>query len=496
MTAIVSTVLDRSVPASISQNLARRLGPTKFGLWFDRTAVLDFTDRTLRVTVPSRFHAEWIERHFAADLHQAAEEAVGGDLDMVFDVRPEAFALALDEPAGRAAALVAKNDGPRLRLHRPQPDPFDERFDLDRFVVGLSNELAYRTACTVAEGDGAVFGPLFIHGGCGLGKTHLLQGICRRVHARHPAARVRYLTGEQFTNEFIAAVRGGDLETFRKRYRRLDLLALDDVHFLSNKQATQNEFLCTFDAIGLSGARVVLASDEHPRRIKQFHQRLVSRFLAGLVVEVQMPDAATRRQFIERWAGERDLTIHAAALDILVDHCVASMREIEGMLTRMEALRSLLAMDAGNGPSQSGAPQGKEIGVLLVRRLFAGSDPVAPRQVRVEAILEAVAERLGVSVRQIAGESRHRQVVLARSLAAYLARKLTAMSFPEIARAMGRPNHSTIVTACRRIEQEIARGVEIAPAGGGEGAKAVSLAYVVDHLRATLSRGTAPRSDG
>lgn len=473
---MASSAAATGMTARLCEDLAERLGPTRFGLWFERTARLDLKADRLRVTVPTRFHADWIDRHFREDLRTAAARTSGSDLALELTVEPEAFpGLAVAAPAPVPPHLPRRRRGPSA------PGQFDLRFDLDRFVVGAGNEMAFHAACAMASGA-ATFNPLFIHGGCGLGKTHLLQGICRRLRAAQPEARLRYVTGEQFTNEFIAAVRTNDLESFRRPYRELDLLAIDDVHFLSNKNATQAEFLATFDAIGLTGAKIVLASDEHPRQIRQFHQRLVSRLLSGMVVEVQMPDAATRLAIIRRWAQERGFDLHPAAAEALAHRCIGSVRDIEGALTRLEAITTL---GLGQAPLPSNPGQRLEIGMLLISRLFGEESREHRAPARVDAILDAVAERFGLDASRLTGKSRHKRIVLARSIAAFLARRMTTRSFPEIARAMGRSNHSTIFTAVQRIDQQLASNENVCV---NEAGPPVSLRYLLDTLEASIAR--------
>ena len=477
---MAATAAANGMTARLNEDLAQRLGPTRFGLWFERTAQLRVENDCLRITVPTRFHADWIERHFRQDLRDSALHTSGADLALEVAVEPLAFpGMASDAPAPPSA--IAPHLPRRKRTGGWLGSRFDQRYDLDHFVVGVSNEIAYPAACAMAQ-NVSTFNPLFVHGGCGLGKTHLLQGICRRARLTNPEIRIRYVTGEQFTNEFIAAVRSNDLDSFRRPYRELDLLAIDDIHFLSNKVATQNEFLATFDAIGLVGSKVVLASDEHPRQIRQFHQRLVSRLLSGMVVEVQMPDVETRRQIITRWAQAKGLLLHPAAADALTERCIGSVREIEGSLTRLEALAML---GGGVGGSSGSSDASKEIGMVLVGRLFGEEAQEHFPNVRVESIMSAVAERFGVEISRLAGNSRQRDVVLARSVAAYLARRLTTRSFPEIARAMGRSNHSTIVTASQRIERQLAENTAVLTR---DSQTPVSLRYIIDSLRIALTR--------
>ena len=307
-------------------------------------------------------------------------------------------------------------------------------------MVGPSNELAFTAAYRLIEDgpDPAEINPLFIHGGCGLGKTHLLQGICRRMLQTRPQAKVLYTTGEQFTNDFLSAMRVNKVEGFRRRIRRLDLLAVDDVHFLANKQATQQEFLHSFDAIELGGARVVLASDCHPKLIKQFSDALVSRCVRGMVVHVQPPDRQTRVKIISALAQRRGMELMDNAVDELAQRCAGSVRDIEGTLTKLYALARLCDPVAENRRSsvhRSGRPR---VGHALIGRLLDCEAQHRPhRVIRFDEIVSAVADQIGVARSMLLGSSRHRHVVLARNLVVHLARQLTSTELPRDRRGDG-----------------------------------------------------------
>ncbi|MEM7229220.1 MAG: DnaA/Hda family protein [Planctomycetota bacterium] len=437
----------------MSSELERRIGARKYRMWFSQTRWLVDGDRVALAT-NSRFVADWIDAHFGRDVRSVARETLGEAITVDIEVTPDLFGRT--EEATDAEAAPAKTTARESRTATRQrkrktaraDDPMGTYRRLDDYVVGSANQLAYATATRlVAESNTSKISPLFIHGDCGLGKTHLLQGICRAAARRkEKRPRVRYVTGEQFTNEYITAVRHHDIEAFRRRYRQLDLLAIDDVHFLANKIRTQSEFLHTLDAISLSGANLVLASDEHPRHIKRFSQALISRFVSGMVVRIERPDRETRLELIKTIGAQRGVTFHPIALEQIADRCIGSVREIEGAITKLEAMHSLLP----NGSSS------EEIGAVLTESLFhdASFEPTTP--IRVSLIIDCVCDWLGVARADLLGSSRHRRVVLARALVAYLSRELTSHSFPEIARALGRSYHSTVHTADQRLRRQIA----------------------------------------
>jgi chromosomal replication initiator protein len=394
------------------------------------------------------------------------------------------------------------------------------RYRLNEFVVGATNRLAYEAACQFAarravRAPGERTGPatLFLHGVCGLGKTHLLHGIAERYLANNPGAVVKVVTGETFTNEFISAVQAGretpkdggrapasGLERFRRAYRRVDLLCIDDVHFLTSKSATQSELLHTFDELDLSGACIVLASDEHPRQVKKFSDALVSRFMAGLVTRIDPPDQALCERLLRTLAQRRGLTMEDGVVRAIVTRIAplsaggkggggtteaggrfTSVRDIEGLMTRIEAYARL--GEDGTETSTNGrhAAGGRRVGMLAAQQALGqqwgveavnGSAGVgvlerrAPvvvsrpgqsgRTLKLEQITAHVCRVLGVEFDELTGNGRRPQVVLARSLISRLARRLTTLSFPEIARGIGRPTHSTIIAACQRLEAQMA----------------------------------------
>lgn len=458
---------------NVSRMLSRlsdAIGKDHFGRYFDRQARFEAQDGALDVTVPSDFLAKLIERRFGSAIRRTAREVGGGEFEVRFHADRQAFGLPVPpapsvgptlSPSGKVIAPPQRVDGPR-----PAPSPARPktglllRHKLGEFVVGTSNRLAHAAALRVAE-DPTFSGSIFIHGECGMGKTHLLQGLAIRFLELHPGATVRYTTAEVFTNEYVMAIKANKMDAFRKGYRKLDLLCVDDVHFFARKEATQGELLHTFDAIGLEGARVVLASDEHPREIATLSERLRSRFMAGAVVKIEPPDAELRPRLIRHLALRRGLTLEDAAVAILAERTSRSMgtlggfggsvREIDGLLIQIEAVHRLLPEFA----SADG-----HIGAILVRKALGLADGErgnarARRPITIHTISSEVCKALSVEVGELMGKGRHKRVVLARALTAHLCRKLTNHSYPEIARGMGRPNHSTVMTACKRLAVQI-----------------------------------------
>lgn len=432
------------------------VGPESFQRYFDQRTRVRLTPEEVEVAVPTRFVAQLMDRRFAESLRRAAMDELGAtdSVRVRFEVDDR-----LMEPKAASAP-------PRRRAVSPDPIPAEiqTRFQLEDLVVGDCNRLAIDAASRIADPRADAPSPLFIHGPCGVGKTHTLHGIAVRFLAARPAGRVRYVTAEAFTNEFLAAMRTNAREAFRRAYRGVDLLCVDDVHYLSNKHATQSELQHTFDAVDLSGSRVVLASDEHPRRLARFNAGLASRLMGGMVVSMDPPGPDVRAAIVRRVAARRGLELDEGAVSFLVGHCrsgpeVSTVRELQGMVLRVDAYARL----SGRGP-QPGTSAGRVRVTVGDARGALGADSQSAasaatrRAIRVEWIEREVCEALSVTQDEVRGRGRRDQVVLARGLISLLSRRLTDLSYPDIARAAGRRNHSSIITAEDRLSRLIEGG--------------------------------------
>lgn len=482
----LSRILDR---------LAAQVGPDQFERYFDGQTRLQLDGDCLEVTVPTGFLAQLLDRRFGDQLKLACEET-DASVSLAFRVDRDAFPADVPAVPGRTPAPRARESAPsRAPSSTPSaPSAQSARYRLDQFLVGQSNRLAHAAAMRLAQDEGS--GSIFVHGICGVGKTHLLQGLVHHYQTLRPRANVRYTTAEAFTNEFITAVRANKVDAFRKGYRRVELLCIDDVHFLANKDATQTELLHTLDAVGLDGAKVAFASDESPRDIRKLSEKLVSRFMSGVVARIDPPDPELREKLVRALALRRGLRLEEPAVKLIAERSMrstsvhgGSIRELEGLIIQVEAVYRLLPEFASNG----------SIGVILVRKAFGLQESDNPstvasrsprRPIAIEFIIEEVCRTITVDFERLMGKGRHKRVVLARSLISYLARKLTTMSFPEIARAMGRPNHSTVITAQRRLEADLAKaldtplGAELSPSF-----PTMTLRELTDRISTQLQRG-------
>ncbi|MBL8761934.1 MAG: ATP-binding protein, partial [Phycisphaerae bacterium] len=470
----------------LRDRLARELGPARFERYFGREARLDVHDDHVEITVPSAFVAEFIGRRFAPMIRRAAAEELSEAGDVQLRLRVESGAPGLDHGASPSESLDpsgethAPDNAPGravLPPEAPRPTRVSPRAreaarvlaSLDDFVVGESNRLAHAAALRLIDGEEASLRLVLIHGGCGVGKTHLLQGAARRFREARPGAVVRCAAAEDFTNAYITAVRDNRVDEFRRRYRGLDLLCIDDAHFLAGKERTQSELLHTLDALRLDGARVLLASDQHPREVQKLSQQLQSRFMAGMVARLDPPDAELRGALVRAIAARRGLLIDDGAVRLLADRAgrssigdqPASVRELEGMVTQVEAVARVLP-ELAVGGVVGAAAVGRALGIAV-----DAAPVMRPRRpVPAELIIAVICEELAIDRATFVGRSRHARAVLARSLGSYLCRELTTMSYPEIARALGRPNHSTVITADKRVRQHMDASAELSSEAG------------------------------
>ncbi|MHC4360534.1 MAG: DnaA ATPase domain-containing protein [Planctomycetota bacterium] len=318
---------------TINEILAEKIGTQKYRIWFKNSTRLTLADDYIKIGVPNLFIASWIENHFSDEISEAVREATGQKKKVTFNIDPELNGHQRHTQMDHQAGLVDGAGNRTLSQHnrvRVTPKKRRLKLTLDTFVVGSSNELAYNAAKAVAEEKLSPFNPLFVHGGYGVGKTHLLQGICNAVCKSRPETNWLYLSAEDFANQFILALKTRKLEAFRRRIRQTDLLAIDDIHFLASKPSTQEEFLHTFNTIDLAGKQVVMASDAHPKMIGQLSEKLVNRFVSGMVVRIDAPDFQTRCKICTQYAKKMRKHIPESVIKYTAEHLRNNVRELEG----------------------------------------------------------------------------------------------------------------------------------------------------------------------
>ena len=433
--------------SAINDAIAGKIGQQKFRIWFKNSTQLTLVDGLLKVGVANPFIATWLESHFHAQIADAARTVVGSDCRLAFTIDSQLCGgpkpVAFDSLARSADSL--RSPITQNALQKPR---IGQRIKLtfDTFVVGHSNQLAYNAAKAVVNDKQSPFNPLFIHGGYGLGKTHLLQGMCDEIRKNRPAANWLYLSAEDFANQFVLALKTRKLDDFRARMRQTDLLAIDDIHFLASKPATQDEFLFTFNALDLSGRQVVLASDAHPKMINQLSEKLVNRFVSGMVVKINAPDFTTRCEICRRYSKSINKNIPEEVIGYVADHIKSNIRELQGALLKLSAFASL----------QNAKIDLATAGMVLAEHIER-CDPV----VHLSDIESAAATFFGVTPSAIHSAKKDRTITLARHFSMYLARKHTRMSSSEIGRLLGNKNHATVLVACKKMEEQLAQNAQL-----------------------------------
>jgi chromosomal replication initiator protein len=409
----------------VRAELRRAVDDSTWHLWLEPLNARSLDGGTLVLEAPAA-HRAWVETGFAALLSACAATVLGPGTRIEF--------VAEGTASSRRARPLARTPGTAS---------FNPRFTFDQFVIGDANRFAHAAALAVAEMPGLTYNPLFICGPPGLGKTHLLHSIGNYVTRYGDGISVRYTTVEEFTDEFVGAVRGDGLDAFKAAYRGVDVLLVDDVQFLASRVRTEQEFFHTFNALHGAGAQLVLTSDRPPRDLGALEDRLRERFEAGLVTDVQPPDLTTRRTILhKRIAQDAIVGVELAAIDVIAERVATNIRTLEGALIRVAAYGSLT---------------GRQITAALADEVLGGLYPgLKPRRRSVEDIQERICEAFGVSMDQLLSPSRAAPVAWPRQVAMYLARELTDQTLPAIGRAFGGRNHTTVLHACRRTAERIA----------------------------------------
>ncbi len=414
--------------------------------WLRTVKPLALYDDHVVLACPNDFARQWLEQRCG----QSVRRALSGVVDRQMAI---SFVTTADEQEDGPTDIIEDRDlieAAKPKRHTaqgggeaPAPAPWrtlSSRYTFESFVVGSGNRFAHAAAKAVAESPAKVYNPLFIYGGVGLGKTHLLQAIAHHVLGRNQRARVAYVSSEAFTNELIEAIRYGTTGAFRSRYRNADLLLVDDVQFLAGKEATQEEFFHTFNALHEAARQIVLTSDRPPKDIPTLEERLRSRFEWGLIADIQPPDFETRVAILRRKARADGLEVGADVIELIASKFDSNIRELEGALVRVAALSSL----SGTG-----------LNVEVASRALRDIVPVArPKPTTIEVIIRTVAEFYRMSPDELLSRGRSRSVALPRQIAMYLARALTDASLPKIGEAFGGRDHTTVLHAFDKVKAQ------------------------------------------
>lgn len=391
-----------------------------FETWLKPTSLVSISGKDVHVAVPNRFFGEWIKEHYYPQIQEALEKELAEEglrIHFVVDEKGEA--------AG----------SPERERRKGNLNP---RYTFDSFVVGSSNQFAHAASRKVAERPGTSYNPLFLYGGVGLGKTHLLSAIGNFISTRDPHLRIAYLSSEQFTNDVINSIRYDKMIEFRNKYRNVDALLIDDIQFISGKERTQEEFFHTFNTLYEANKQVVISSDRSAKEMSDIEERLRSRFEMGLIADIQPPDLETKIVILRRKAEVEGIPLPNDVALLLATHIKTNIRELEGALIRLGAFSSLT---------------GQEITVEMAKRVLRDTIQEKKRVVTIEDIQRAVAERFQIKLVELKSKKRTKNLVFPRQICMFLCRELTSLSFPEIGKHFGGKDHSTVIHACKQIEK-------------------------------------------
>lgn len=387
---------------------------------------LSLTGNQIVIEVPTSIHRDYWEKHLSKKVVEYARAITHRDLDPHYIIEGE------NAPTPTSTRPVATLVDPTL-----SETPLNPHYTFKTFIVGEGNKMAHAAAMAAAESPGTLYNPLFIYGGVGLGKTHLMEAMGNYMKQYKQNVKVKYVTSEEFTNDFINAIQNSTTEQFREEYRNLDLLLIDDIQFLANKEGTQMEFFNTFNALHDNGKQIVLTSDRMPNEIPELKDRLVSRFRWGLTVEITPPDLETRIAILRSKVEEDGIDISNETLNYIAGQIDSNVRELEGALTKVQAFASL-----GNQP----------ISPHLAAQALSGLKKPEDHAVSISKIQKMVADYYNITVADLKGKKRMKQIVVPRQIAMYLSRELTDTSLPKIGNEFGGKDHTTVLHSIDKID--------------------------------------------
>jgi chromosomal replication initiator protein len=418
------------------QKILDKIGPASYETWF-RTIDFTLSNQTASILVPNQFFADFIEEHFAELIRELLAESGISFTKLSFIATQKDWKIV--EPLCSELTDSRKRDVPKVVEHHQQ---FHPKYSFERFVIGHSNRMAHAAAFAVAEAPGkTTFNPLVIYGGTGLGKTHLLQAIGHFAQTEGTADHVVYMTSEEFTTQYINfVIHKKDSTSFYKKFNDIDLLLIDDIHFLSGKPGTQKEFCRIFNKLLLERKQIVLSSDRPPDKIPDMMEHIISRFMGGLIADIQPPNLETRMAIIRQKAEIDGLSLPNEVVQYVANNITSNVRELEGTLIKMIASSSFT---------------GRDITLSVAQELFGDVISRKNERITIKLIQQKVAESFGISPNQLTVHSRKRDVSFPRSVAIYLCKKLTNQSLSTIGLDFGGRDYSTVIYSCKKIDTDL-----------------------------------------
>jgi chromosomal replication initiator protein len=436
---------------SVLSRLETRLDPHTFNTWLRPTALAWQDDTALHVSVPNDVFRDWLRDNYSDLIRDALAELTGGPLAVEFTTGTTSPQRELPTTSANTATVDVSSDVPLesavpFEESGPVSGPLNSKYTFESFVVGASNQLAHAAARAVAESPSRSYNPLFLYGGVGLGKTHLMHAIGHKILQDNAELRLVYISSERFMNELINSIRYDRTFEFREKYRNIDVLLMDDIQFLAGKERTQEEFFHTFNALYDSQRQIVLTSDSPPKEIPTLEERLRSRFQWGLLADIQAPDLETKIAILRKKAEVEDAEIPDDVMLFIATNSKSNIRELEGALIRLVAYSSLT---------------GVSITVELARSVLRDSLNTRAAVITIDTIQENVADYFGLRAGDLCAKSNARRITQPRQIAMFLCKQLTNHSLPEIGRAFGGKHHSTVIHSVRKVEHDCTKDEDI-----------------------------------
>ena len=414
----------------IQENISKQ----NFDTWIKPIKIVAMEDQRVQLAVPNKFFKDWLLNNYTSTIKQSLKAAAGIDVDVDFvllknqENTTEPVSKQMTQTKNTSTAITGKSKNFSF---------LNDNYNFDRFVVGSCNQFAHAASIAVAKQPAKNYNPLFIYGGSGLGKTHLLNAIGLLSSSIHPTLNIMYVSAEEFMNEMINSIRYDRMPKFREKYRNISCLLIDDIHFLAGKERTQEEFFHTFNTLHDSGKQIVVTSDKFPKDIPNLESRLRSRFEWGLIADIQPPEIETKIAIIEKKIQENKIELPHNVIHYIASHVESNIRELEGFLVRIGAYSSLT---------------GREIDLDLVKEVLSSLVKRNKQgEVSIEEIIKVIAGKLNIKISDIKAHNKNKNVVFARQIAMFLARKLTNNSFPDIGQKIGGRDHSTVIYANNKI---------------------------------------------
>lgn len=423
----------------ILEHTKQEIGEQAFENWFTQASLVSATEDSLVIQVPSNFFKDWIYDHYRDILNIAILRTLGRVVPVKFEIKERASQNKTETVSHAQAA-------PPERPGQKKPFYLNPKYTFEGFVVGSSNRFAHAATLAIAEAPAKAYNPLFIYGGVGLGKTHLMQAACHYISEMHKNLKLFYTTSESFTNELINGIQNRTTQKFREKYRNVDVLLIDDIHFIAGKESTQEEFFHTFNALYDGHKQIVLSSDRAPKTIPGLEERLVSRFEWGLVTDVQLPDFETRIAILKKKAERNSAKLPDDTLYFIAENIKTNIRELEGALIKLIAYSAL---------------ENKKIDLALAKEVLKDIGSESSKKITVGLIQQKVADYFDIKPSEMKTKKRTRQIAYPRQVAMYLVREMTGLTLPEIGGHFGGRDHSTVIHACGKVEHDLKKNQNV-----------------------------------